>query len=72
MSDETVNPENAFKRFCKGGGKKADRFVEAATVLAAGFQQHYGFDVPIHEVILPAAGMVWIAANTLAKYLKEG
>jgi len=71
MSDE-AKPEGAVKGAFKGCGKKADRFVEAATVLAAGVQQHYGIDVPIHEVILPAAGTVWIAANTLAKHLKDG
>jgi len=71
MSETSEAQSGVTKRLFRGLGKRCDRFVEAATILAAGIQQHYGFDVPIHEVILPAAAMVWIAANSLASYLKE-
>jgi len=66
----SVPPRGALKRTAQGCGKKADRLVELATALAAGINTHYGIDVPIHEVILPAAGMVWILAHQLAAHLK--
>jgi len=66
---EAASVPGPVKRALSGTGKKADRLVELATVLAAGVQQHYGIDVPIHEVILPAAAMVWVLAHALVQYL---
>ncbi len=67
------NPElkmpGTTERVLRGAGKKADRLVELSTILAAGIQQHYGINVPLHEVILPAAAIVWVLAHSLVQYL---
>jgi len=47
-----------FKRSAVGLGRDGDKLVGLLTVLATGLQKHYGIDVPLHEVILPAAAVI--------------
>jgi len=51
-----------------GVGRDGDKIVGLATVLTAGLQQHYGIDVPLFEVILPAGALVAILARRLANF----
>lgn len=51
-----------------GVGRDGDKIVGLSTVLAAGIQQHYGIDVPLFEVILPAGALVALLARRLANF----
>ena len=67
---EAIKSSNALKRAGVGLGRDGDKIVGLATVLAAGLNEHYGIELPLHEIILPAAALVGLIAHKLANYCK--
>ena len=54
-----------------GVGKQLDKMVPVAGLLVEGINRNYNLDVPLYEVIVPAALLVFMLAHSVANWCKS-